>query len=187
MTLIHLAGREGPGALLGASEEREGISQGKSGGAERWVWLKQLEDVHAYLLSRFSPVRLFATVWTVAHQDPLSMDSPGKNTGVGCPALLQGVFPTQELNLGHLHGRQMLYHWGISEALENVTFGELKEAQSNQIERGVAGDGLGGEEELAPEGNNESWLEGSRGHTQVKQRPVSAEKRMQIPSFTKRQ
>ena len=188
MTLIHLAGREGPGALLGANEEREGISQGKSGGAERWVWLKQLEDVHAYPLSRFSPVRLFATVWTIAHQDPLSMDSPGKNTGVGCPALLQGVFPTQGLKLGNLHGRQMLYHWGISEALENVTFRELKEAQSNQIEReGVAGDGLEGEEELAQEGNYESRLEGSRGHTQVKQRPVSAEKRMQISSFTKRQ
>ena len=27
-------------------------------------------------------------------------DSPGKNTGVGCHSLLQGVFPTQELNLG---------------------------------------------------------------------------------------
>ena len=26
-------------------------------------------------------------------------DSPGKNTGVGCYALLQGVFPMQELNL----------------------------------------------------------------------------------------
>ena len=24
---------------------------------------------------------------------------PGKNTGVGCHALLQGIFPTQELNL----------------------------------------------------------------------------------------
>ena len=24
-------------------------------------------------------------------------DSPGKNTGVGCHALLQGIFPTQEL------------------------------------------------------------------------------------------
>ena len=48
----------------------------------------------------------------------------------------------------------MLYHWGISEALENVTFRELKEAQSNQIEReGLAGDGLEGEEELAQEGN----------------------------------
>ena len=26
-------------------------------------------------------------------------DSPGKNTGVGCHALLQGIFPTQRLNL----------------------------------------------------------------------------------------
>jgi len=25
-------------------------------------------------------------------------DSPGKNTGVGCHALPQGIFPTQELN-----------------------------------------------------------------------------------------
>ena len=35
---------------------------------------------------------------TVARQAPLSMDSPGKNTGVGCYALLQGIFPTQGLN-----------------------------------------------------------------------------------------
>ena len=27
-------------------------------------------------------------------------DSPGKNTGMGCHALLQGIFPTQELNQG---------------------------------------------------------------------------------------
>ena len=30
-------------------------------------------------------------------------DSPGKNTGVGCHALLQGIFPTQGLNLHLLH------------------------------------------------------------------------------------
>ena len=29
-------------------------------------------------------------------------DSPGKNTQVGCHALLQGTFPTQELNPGHV-------------------------------------------------------------------------------------
>ena len=33
-------------------------------------------------------------------------DSPGKNTGVGCHFLFQGIFPTQELNLGLLHCRQ---------------------------------------------------------------------------------
>ena len=34
-------------------------------------------------------------------------DSPGKNPGVGCLALLQGIFPTQESNLHLLH----ILHW----------------------------------------------------------------------------
>ena len=37
-------------------------------------------------------------------------NSPGKNTGVGCNSLLQGLFPIQGLNLGLLHCRQILYH-----------------------------------------------------------------------------
>ena len=36
-------------------------------------------------------------------------DSPGKNTGVGCYALCQGIVPTQESNPGVLHCRQFLY------------------------------------------------------------------------------
>ena len=36
-------------------------------------------------------------------------DSPGKNTGVVCHALLQGIFPTQGLNLGLPYCRQALY------------------------------------------------------------------------------
>ena len=51
------------------------------------------------LLRCFSHILLFATPWTIARQAPLSMGSPGKNTGVGCHALLQGNFPTQESNL----------------------------------------------------------------------------------------
>ena len=39
------------------------------------------------------------------------LDSPGKNTGVGCHALLQGIFPTQGSNLGLPHCRWILYHW----------------------------------------------------------------------------
>ena len=35
-------------------------------------------------------------------------DSPGKNIGVGCHALLQGIFPTQELNWALLHCRWIL-------------------------------------------------------------------------------
>ena len=38
-----------------------------------------------------------------------SWDSPGQNTGVGNLSLLQGIFPTQEVNLGLPHRRQMLY------------------------------------------------------------------------------
>ena len=36
-------------------------------------------------------------------------DSPGKNTAVSCHALLQGIFPTQRLNPGLPHCRQILY------------------------------------------------------------------------------
>ena len=38
------------------------------------------------------------------------MVCPGKNTGVGCHALLQGIFSTQGLNSGLLHCRRILYH-----------------------------------------------------------------------------
>ena len=37
-------------------------------------------------------------------------DSPGKNTGVGCYALLQGIYSTQESNSALPHCRQILYH-----------------------------------------------------------------------------
>ena len=36
--------------------------------------------------------------------------SPGKNTGVGCHALLRRIFPTQGLKPGLLHCRWILYH-----------------------------------------------------------------------------
>ena len=64
-----------------------------------------------------SHVRLFAASWTAALQAPRSMgfsrllgpwDCPGKNTGVGCHALLQGIFPTQGLNVGLLHCRRIV-------------------------------------------------------------------------------
>ena len=36
-------------------------------------------------------------------------NSPGQNTGVGSFSLLQGIFPTQGLNPGLSHSRQILY------------------------------------------------------------------------------
>ena len=55
-------------------------------------------------------VQFLVTLWTVACQVPLSLNSPGKNTGVGSHSLLQRIFLTQGLNLGLLHWRQILYH-----------------------------------------------------------------------------
>ena len=50
------------------------------------------------LLSCFSCVRLFGTLWTVAHQVPLSVGFFRWEYGVGCHFLLQGIFPTQGPN-----------------------------------------------------------------------------------------
>ena len=47
------------------------------------------------------------------------MDFSGKNTGVGCHFLLQGIFLTQRSNLHLLHlllCRQILFHWATWEA-----------------------------------------------------------------------
>ena len=50
-----------------------------------------------------SHVRLFATPSSSVHGD-----SPGKNTGVDCYALFQGIFPTQGSNPGLPHCRQII-------------------------------------------------------------------------------
>ena len=52
-------------------------------------------------------VQFFVTPFTLAHQDRLlcPWDCPGKNTGVDCHFLLQGIFPTQGSNQ-HLNHSQ---------------------------------------------------------------------------------
>ena len=46
-------------------------------------------------------------LWTIAYQAPLSMEFSKRETGVGCHALLQGIFLTQGLNFSLL----CLLHW----------------------------------------------------------------------------
>ena len=83
------------------------------------------------VLSPFSRVQLFVTPWTVATRLLCPWDFPGKNTGVDCHFLLQGIFPTQGSNPGLLHCRWMLYclsHQGspISDQLcANENFSEI--------------------------------------------------------------
>ena len=61
----------------------------------------------------------------IAHQTPQSMNSPGKNTGVGGHFLLQGIFLTQGLNPDLPHCRQTLYqlsHQGSPKIVCDVCF-----------------------------------------------------------------
>ena len=57
--------------------------------------------------SCFSRVQLFVTPWIAACQAPLSIGFSGKNTVVGCHALLQRIFLTQGSNSCLL----CLLHW----------------------------------------------------------------------------
>ena len=55
-----------------------------------------------------SRVRLFATRGLLPTKLLRPWDSPGKDTGVGCHFLLEGIFLTQGSNPGLPHCRQML-------------------------------------------------------------------------------
>src|SRR5574337_648141 len=62
-------------------------------------------------------VQLFVTPWTIAYQVPPSMGFSRQEDWSGLPFLLQEIFPTQGLNPGLPHCRQMLYrlsHQGSS-------------------------------------------------------------------------
>ena len=52
----------------------------------------------------------YATPWTVDYQAPQSMEFSRQEYWSGLPFPLQGIFPTQGLNLGLPHYKQMLYH-----------------------------------------------------------------------------
>ena len=70
--------------------------------------------------------------------------SPGKNTGMDCHSLLQGLFPTQGSNMGLLHYRQtlhllshQLYLWDVSSephANKNVkTYSRFTKSKEKRI------------------------------------------------------
>ena len=68
-------------------------------------------------------------------------DSPGKNTGVGCHALLHGIFPTQGSNPGLPHCRQILYclsHQGSPGILEWVAYPFSRGSSPPRSQTGVS-------------------------------------------------
>ena len=84
--------------------------------AQSQTWLKWLSSSSSYvMLSRsvISDSLWPHGLWPTRLLCPWA--SLGKNTRVGCCALLQGIFPTQKSNLGLPHCRRILYHlnyWG---------------------------------------------------------------------------
>ena len=91
-------------AKMGSIKDKNGMDLTEAEDIKK-RWQEYTEsEVKVKLLSR---VRLFATPWTVAYQAP-PWDSSGKNTGVGCHFLLQGIFPTQGSNPGLPHCRETL-------------------------------------------------------------------------------
>ena len=63
-----------------------------------------------------SHARLFATLWTAAHQAPLSTGFSGKSTGVGCHFPSPGDLTDPGSRKTHIScvsciGRLILYHW----------------------------------------------------------------------------
>ena len=64
-------------------------------GSEMTLWYYEGGHMHACVLSCFSPVELFVTLWTVACQNPLSMGTLQARTLEWVDtALLQGICPT---------------------------------------------------------------------------------------------
>ena len=76
----------------------------------QWSWKKEISELvkswSMCMLSHFIRVWLFAAPWTIVCRLLCPWDSLGKDTGVGCHALLQGIFPTQGSN--HV---SCLLHW----------------------------------------------------------------------------
>ena len=103
------------------------------------------------------------TPWIVVHQAPLSMGFSGKNTGVRCHTLLQGIFPSQGSNPRLLY----LLHWQV-DSLPLVPPGKPdmkhmipKESEKRQLRfTGLVGKVVEG---LCEEGGFEASGEGCAG------------------------
>ena len=67
-------------------------------GSEESCWARRILHITALRSSGLQPARLLCP-----------LDFSGKNSGVDCRSLLQGIFLTQGSNLGLLHWRQIFH------------------------------------------------------------------------------
>ena len=71
--------------------------------------LSQLHATVLCLITQLCPILCYRMDCTLPGSS-VQWDSSGNNTGMGCHALLQGIFPTQGSNPGLPHCRKILYH-----------------------------------------------------------------------------
>ena len=71
---------------------------------------QQCQSVLSFCLVTQLCLTLFNLVDCSLSSSSVHGDSPGLNTGMGCHALLQGIFQTQGSNPGLPHCRRVLYH-----------------------------------------------------------------------------
>ena len=81
----------------------------------------------------FSCFWLFATPWTVPYQAQQTMEFSRQKTGVGCYFLLQGIFPSQEFNLGPLIAGRLFTICTTSETFEVITISEISKTRKKYI------------------------------------------------------
>ena len=100
---------EEPGRLQSMGLQRVGHDWSDLTCTQKWLDMHSCKEtsikkhkisqhLYACVTSHFSRVQLFVTRQIAACQAPLSMGFSVKNTGVGCHALLQGIFLVQGSN-----------------------------------------------------------------------------------------
>ena len=102
-------------------------------------WLRTTEW-HSFSLCKVGPIMWLVAQLCLSLFIPMECrlpgsscpwDSPGKTTGVGSHALLQGIFPTQGSNPGLPHCRRILYH--LSHQYPPILLGGLNDSICRQL------------------------------------------------------
>ena len=87
--------------------------------SEENLWVSLVAEISKeVLVTRSCPTLVI--LCAVARQASLSVESPGKNTGVGSHSLLQGISPTQGSNSSLLHCREIPGYSGGKESACNA-------------------------------------------------------------------
>ena len=112
------------------SETWESTLHGRFSVSKKWIHtntlrkdsstflLVEIENHHVLLVAQSCPT-LCKSMDCSLPGSSVHEDAPGKNTEVGCHALLQGIFPTRESNWVSCIAGRFFTSWATRETLEN--------------------------------------------------------------------